>query len=427
MPDPLNGLGQLQSFRTASGDLFDGFFSPGKKWTFHKENLIDARARRVFELMGRACEAGVYPYQLALEGRSGPWVQAEGREMMMLSSYDYLGLIGDPRIDECAVEAVRKYGTGTGGVRMLTGTIDLHHMMERELADFKGTSDAITFSSGYLANLAVIAALLSPQDRVILDSLSHRSLVDACRLAGVPLQRFQHNDPASLMHELESGPPANRTLIIADGVFSMDGDICRLPELVELKRQFHCYLMVDESHATGVLGSTGRGTDEHFGIDTAEVDIWTGSLAKAIPSNGGFACVSQELAIYFQHAAAPFIFSAALCPAAVAAVRETLAILRSEPERVTRLRENANFLREGLRELGYDTGTSQTAIIPVIFHDEAVTALFSGALRKLGILATPVMFPAVPQGAARLRLCVTAAHSRQDLEFALEAFKGMRE
>jgi glycine C-acetyltransferase len=251
--------------------------------------------------------------------------------------------------------------------------------------------------------------------------------VDACRLAGVPLQRFQHNDPGSLKHELESGPPANRTLIVADGVFSMDGDICRLPELVELKRQFRCYLMVDESHATGVLGNHGRGTDEHFGIDTAEVDIWSGSLAKAIPSNGGFACVSQELAVYLQHAAAPFIFSAALCPAAVAAVLETLAILRSEPERVTRLRENANFLREGLRELGYDTGTSQTAIIPVIFHDEAVTALFSGRLRELGILATPVMFPAVPQGAARLRLCVTAAHSRQDLEFALEAFKGMRE
>ncbi|MGA2181875.1 MAG: aminotransferase class I/II-fold pyridoxal phosphate-dependent enzyme [Bryobacteraceae bacterium] len=428
MPDHLiNGLKQLHTFRTASGDLFDGFFSPGKKWSFPKENLIDARARRVFELMGRACEAGVYPYQLALEGRSGPWVQAEGREMMMLSSYDYLGLIGDPRIDDCAVEAVRKYGTGTGGVRMLTGTIDLHHLMERELADFKGTAEAITFSSGYLANLAVVAALLSPQDRVILDSLSHRSLVDACRLAGVPLQRFQHNDPGSLKQELESGPPANRTLIVADGVFSMDGDICRLPELVELKRQFHCYLMVDESHATGVLGENGRGTDEHFGIDTAEVDIWTGSLAKAIPSNGGFACVSQELAIYFQHAAAPFIFSAALCPAAVAAVRETLAILCKEPERVTRLRENADFLREGLRELGYDTGTSQTPIIPVIFHDEAVTALFSGRLRELGILATPVMFPAVPQGAARLRLCVTAAHSRHDLEFALEAFKGMRE
>jgi len=196
---------------------------------------------------------------------------------------------------------------------------------------------------------------------------------------------------------------------------------------VELKKQFRCYLMVDESHATGVLGRTGRGTDEHFGIDTSEVDIWTGSLAKAIPSNGGFACVSQELAIYLQHAAAPFIFSAALCPAAVAAVRETLAILRREPERVERIRENAEFLREGLHELGYDTGTSETAIVPVIFRDEAVTALFSGRLRELGILATPVMFPAVPQGAARLRLCVTAAHTRQDLEFALDAFKGLRE
>jgi 8-amino-7-oxononanoate synthase len=427
MPEHLNGFSHLRTFRTASGDLFDGFFSADKKWTFRKEQLIDARARRVFELMGRACDAGVYPYQLALESRSGPWVQAEGRQMMMLSSYDYLGLIGDPRVDDCAVEAVRKYGTGTGGVRMLTGTIDIHHQMERELADFKGTAECITFSSGYLANLAVVAALLSPQDRVILDSLSHRSLVDACRLAGVPLQRFQHNDPCSLKRELESGAPANRTLVIADGVFSMDGDICRLPDLVELKRQFNCYLMVDESHATGVLGNHGRGTDEHFGIHASEVDIWTGSLAKAIPSNGGFVCVSQELAIYLQHAAAPFIFSAALCPAAVAAVRETLAILRSEPERVTRLRENADFLRAGLRDLGYDTGTSETAIIPIIFHDEAVTALFAGRLRELGILATPVMFPAVPQGAARLRLCVTAAHTRQDLEFALEAFKGMKE
>ncbi|MGD0618749.1 MAG: aminotransferase class I/II-fold pyridoxal phosphate-dependent enzyme [Bryobacteraceae bacterium] len=428
MPDHhLNGHTQVPVFRTASGDLFDGFFSPGKTWSFRKENLIDARARRVFELMGRACDAGVYPYQLALEGRSGPWVQAEGRQMMMLSSYDYLGLIGDPRVDESAVDAVRKYGTGTGGVRMLTGTIDIHHQMERELADFKGTAEAITFSSGYLANLAVVAALLSPQDRVILDSLSHRSLVDACRLAGVPLQRFQHNDPVSLKRELESGAPANRTLIIADGVFSMDGDICCLPELVQLKKQFGCYLMVDESHATGVLGCNGRGTDEHFGVKTSDVDIWTGSLAKAIPSNGGFACLSQELAIYLQHAAAPFIFSAALCPAAVAAVRETLAILRNEPERVARLRENADFLREGLRDLGYDTGLSQTPIIPIIFHDEAVTTLFSGRLREMDIHATPVIFPAVPQGAARLRLCVTAAHTRQDLQFALDAFKGMKE
>lgn len=409
-----------------AGSLFNGFFSAENSRTYTKDQLIDGRGRRVFEMMGRACQAGVYPFQMPLESRSGPWVRAEGRDMLMLSSYDYLGLIGDPRIDEAAVEAVRKYGTGTGGVRMLTGTIDIHHQMEKELAAFKGMPEAITFSSGYLANLAIMAALLSPQDRVILDSLSHRSLVDACRLAGVQVQRFEHNDAASLRRELASGEKHNRTLVVSDGVFSMDGDICCLPDLVELKREFGYFLMVDESHATGVLGRGGRGTDEHFGIAATEVDIWTGSLAKGIPSNGGFACVSQELAIYLQHAAAPFIFSAALCPSAVAAVRATLQILELEPERVDRVRRNAEFLREGLREMGYDIGRSQTAIIPVVFRDEAVAAFFAAGLRARGVLVTPVIFPAVPLGAARLRLCTTASHSRADLQFALDCFQELR-
>jgi 8-amino-7-oxononanoate synthase len=413
-------------FAAGSGDLFNGFFESAKKWNFQKQDLIDGRARRVFEMMGQACEAGVYPYQLPLEARSGPWVKAEGREFLALSSYDYLGLIGDPRIDEAAIEAIRKYGTGTGGVRMLTGTIDLHHEMERDVAAFKGTAEAITFSSGYLANLAVIASLLTPQDRVILDALSHRSLVDACRLAGVPLQRFRHNDMASLRHELLSGGTANRTLIVADGVFSMDGDICNLPELVEIKREFGCFLMIDESHASGVLGPNGRGTDEHFGIPADEVDIWSGSLAKAIPSNGGFVAVSQELAIYLQHSAAPFIFSAALAPPSVAAVSASLAILKNEPERVSRIQQNAEFLRDGLGELGYDTGHSETAIIPVILNDETTAALLAGRLRELGIFVTPILFPAVPLGSARLRLCVTAAHSLADLEFALDGFRQVR-
>src|ERR1700722_1608341 len=234
-------LNRTRLFAAGSGDLFDGFFESGRKWNFQKQDLIDGRARRVFEMMGQACDVGVYPYQLPLEGRSGTWVKAEGREFLMLSSYDYLGLIGDTRIDEAAVDAVRKYGTGTGGVRMLTGTIDLHHQMEEDVAAFKGTTHAITFSSGYLANLAVISSLLTPQDRVILDSLSHRSLVDACRLAGVSLQRFRHHDLDSFCHELGSGPAANRTLIIADGVFSMDGDICPLPDLVSIKEEFGCF------------------------------------------------------------------------------------------------------------------------------------------------------------------------------------------
>ncbi len=410
----------------ASGSLFNGFFAEGKEKCFRKADLVDARARRVFEMVSRACGAGVYPYQLALESKSGPWVHAEGRRLLMLSAYDYLGLIGDPRIDEAAIEAIRKYGTGTGGVRMLTGTIDLHHKLEKDIAAFKGTAEAVTFTSGYLANLAVLSALLSTEDRVLLDSLSHRSLVDACRLTGVPIQRFQHNNPASLRQQLESDPPPGRTLIVTDGVFSMDGDICRLPEIIELKNEFRCFLMVDEAHSSGVLGQNGRGTDEHFGVPATEVDIWTGSLAKAIPANGGFAAVSQEIAIYLQHAAAPFIFSAALCPSAVAAARISLSILREEPDRVARLQRNAVFLREGFRELGYDVGTSQTPVIPVILRDEATAVMFAGRLRELGVLVTPVIFPAVPQGSARLRVCVTAAHTTQDLEFALDAFRQLR-
>jgi glycine C-acetyltransferase len=421
-----NGLNLSRGFTSASGEQFNGFFKSEKKRSFQKESLIDARARRVFDLMGRACEAGVYPFQIALESRTGPWVQSEGHKMLMLSSYDYLGLIGDPRVNEGAVEAVRKYGTATGGARLLTGTLDLHQQMERELAAFKGTEECITFSSGYLANLAVMSGLLTPQDRVILDSLSHRSLVDACRLAGVPLQRFCHNDPASLRRELESGEPANRTLIIADGVFSMDGDICRLPDLIELKKEFGCYLMIDEAHSLGILGATGRGTDEHFGIATSEVDVWTGSLAKSMPSTGGFVACSQELAIYLQHSASPFIFSAALCPASAAAVRTGLAILKSEPERVARLKQSADFMRDGLRNLGYDVGGSETPVIPVILGAEDVTAIFAGRLRDMGILVAPVMFPAVGQGSARLRLCVTAGHTRQDLEFALDVFRQLR-
>jgi 8-amino-7-oxononanoate synthase len=421
--DNLNGA---RVFVAGSGDLFDGFFETGKKWNFQKDHLIDGRARRIFEMMGQACEFGVYPYQLPLESRSGPWVHAEGRRLLMLSSYDYLGLIGDPRIEAAAIEAIRKYGTGTGGVRMLTGTVDLHHQMERDVAAFKGTAEAITFSSGYLANLAVIASLLTPQDRVILDALSHRSLVDACRLAGVPLQRFRHNDLDSLRHELSSGLPANRTMIIADGVFSMDGDVCPLPGLIEIKREFGCFLMIDESHASGVLGRSGRGTDEHFGVSAQEVDIWSGSLAKAIPSNGGFIAASQELAIYLQHSAAPFIFSAALAPSSVAAVSASLAVLKHEPERVARIKLNADFLRDGLRALGYDTGQSETAIIPVILKDETTAALMAGKLREIGIFVTPILFPAVPLGSARLRLCVTAAHSLEDLEFALDGFRQIR-
>lgn len=406
--------------------MFQSYFASPRASSFKKRDLMDARARRIFENTALACSIDAYPFQAPLSTRSGPVVEMDGHRMLMLSSYDYLGLIGDPRVDEAAIAAVRRYGTGTGGVRLLTGTLDLHRELEEALARFKGTEAAITFTSGYAANLAVISALFGPADRVVADALSHRSLMDACRLSGVQVQTFAHNDPASLRQQLENGPEANRTLIIADGVFSMDGDIGCLPDLIALKKEFDCFLLVDESHASGMLGRHGRGTDEHFGVPTAEVDIWTGSLAKAVPSSGGFVGVSQRLAIFLQHASAPFIFSGAMAPAAAAAALETLKILCAEPERVARLQANASFLRDGLQSLGYDTGLSETAVIPVMLHDDAKTALFARKLRDYGILVSPVLFPAVAQGAARLRLCVTAAHTEEHLQFALDVFEKMR-
>jgi glycine C-acetyltransferase len=415
-----------KAFPSSSGQMFEDYFDAEREDSYKKCDLIDARARRLFESTALACSLDAYPFQAPLSTRSGPIVEMNGHQMLMLSSYDYLGLIGDSRVDEAAIAAIRKYGTGTGGVRLLTGTMDLHNEMEQAIAEFKGTESAITFTSGYAANLAVISALFGPADRVIADALSHRSLMDACRLAGVQVQKFNHNDMASLRHELEHGPEANRTLIVSDGVFSMDGDICHLPELISVKKEFECFLLIDESHSSGMLGEHGRGTDEHFGMSTDDVDIWTGSLAKAIPSNGGFVACSRRLVIFLQHASAPFIFSGALAGGAAAAVCETLKILKREPERVARLRANATTLRKGLQSLGYDTGLSQTAVIPVMLYDDAKTALFARKLRDYGILASPVLFPAVAQGAARLRLCVTAAHTSENLEFALDVFEKMR-
>jgi glycine C-acetyltransferase len=414
-------------FPSSSGSMFRDYFAKHQSWNFKKTDLLDARARRIFEGTALAVGADAYPFHMPLEAKAGPCVTADGHQMLMMSSYDYLGLIGDPRIDRAATEAIHQYGTSTSGARLLTGTLDVHRLMEMDLAAFKGTEDAITVSSGYMANLAVVYGLFGPSDRVIIDELCHRSLLDACRMAGVQLQRFRHNDPQSAREELQKTTAANRTLLISDGVFSMDGDICCLPDLIALKKEFGCFLLIDEAHASGVLGATGRGTDEHFGIATEDVDIWTGSLAKSIPATGGFVAVSQEVGIFLQHASSPYIFSAAMAPSSVAAIRTGLAILREEPERVTVIKRNGDFLRRGLQELGYDTGLSQTAVIPIILRDEATTALFARKLRNFGIIAAPVMFPAVSQGQARLRLCVTAAHTLEQLSFVLDVFRQLAE
>ncbi|HEY0263306.1 MAG TPA: aminotransferase class I/II-fold pyridoxal phosphate-dependent enzyme [Granulicella sp.] len=403
--------------------MFNGYFDTERQWSFKKGGILDARARRIFETTALGCAHNAYPYHMPLEAKAGPCVTADGQQMLMMSSYDYLGLIGHPRIDKAAKDAIGRYGTSTSGARLLTGTLDIHNTVERDLAAFKGTEDAITFSSGYMANLGLITGLFGPSDRIIIDNLCHRSLLDACKMAGVQIQRFRHNDAESLREEIKKGPAANRTVIISDGVFSMDGDICCLPDLIAVKKEFGCFLFIDEAHSSGVLGATGRGTDEHFGIDTSEVDLWSGSLAKSIPSVGGFVACSQEVGIFLRHASSPYIFSAAMAASAVAAIIEGLAVLREEPERVARLKANGDHLRNGLKALGYDTGYSETAIVPVVLNDEITTGLFSRKLRDFGIIAAPVMFPAVAQGVARLRLCVTAAHTREQLDYVLDSFR----
>lgn len=410
-------------------DVFGDLFTASHRRPIPDGGLLDVpAARRWFELLRWGVANDLYIYQQPLDARSGPRVRVRGRSLLMLSSYDYLGLIGHPAVEAAAVRAVGTHGTGTGGVRLLTGTAALHRRLEQELAAFKGTEAALTFSSGYAANLAVVSALFGPGDRVLADALAHKSLLDACLLARVPVQRFRHNDPESLERELASGEggPAGRTLIIVEGVYSMEGDICPLPAFVDLKRRYGAFLLVDEAHSLGVLGRTGRGVDEQFGLAPDCVDIWTGSLSKAIASNGGFVAGSRELVAYLQHAGATFIFSAALCPAAVGAARAALRVLGAEPDRIGRLLRNARLLREGLRDLGYRTGESPTPIVPVFLSDDVAAYVLARRLLGLGVFVTAVVHPAVPRGEARLRLCATAAHSDADIQEALEAFRLVR-
>ncbi|MGH7644250.1 MAG: aminotransferase class I/II-fold pyridoxal phosphate-dependent enzyme [Gemmatimonadales bacterium] len=392
------------------------------------QGLLDhPTARRWFELLRWGYDEGLYAYQQPLEGRTGPHVRLAGRSMLMLSSHDCLGLVGHPAIEEAAVAAVRRYGTSSAGARMLTGTTVLHQELERDLAAFKGVDAAMIVGSGYLAALAVITALLGPRDRVLLDARAQRSWRDACALARVPVRTFRHNDPAALRQELARGRRGARTVIVVEGLYGMDGDICPLPELVAVKREFDAFLVVDEAYSLGVLGAEGRGVDQHFGLPAAGVDVWTGSLAKVIPANGGFVAGSRELIVYLQHTVGRAWFSTALCPAAVAAAGAALRVLHREPERLARMRRNAATLRAGLGALGCDTGGSASAIVPVIVGDDEAAWRLARTLFDRGVVASAVVYPVVRRGEARLRLCASASHSERDLAQALDAFGAVRD
>ncbi len=392
------------------------FFCDNPNFTPKTPLLSHLLVHRWFRLLNSSIIEDVYTFQEVLQGKSGPEVVINNSSFYMMSSYDYLGLIGHPQIEFSAIEAIKKYGTGTGGVRLLTGTNELHEVLEKDISDFKGTEAAMLFSSGYMANIAVISALFSNKDIVIADELVHKSISDALKLAGITHLSFRHNDPDSLKKILLNTNSTQRILIIIEGIYSMDGDICRLPEIIALKETYGALLMIDEAHSLGVLGKNGCGINDHFKIDSSRIDIFTGSLSKAIPSNGGYVAGKKELILYLKHGSSPFIFSAALTPANTAAAIASIQLMQKETWRLKALWKNTNQLMNGIKEKNINVGKTTSPIIPILIKSDKQALLVAKKLFDEGFIANAIVFPAVPVKKARLRICCTAAHSPEIID-----------
>lgn len=340
-------------------------------------------------------------------------------EMLLLGGYSYLGLNGHADINAAAIRAIEHYGTGTHGVRLLAGTLDLHKALEAKVASFKGTESAATFTSGFLANLSTIAGLLGRFDTVICDKLNHASIVDGCKLSGAKFVRFRHNDMDHLEQCLKDPTHTGQRLVVVDGVFSMDGDIINLPEVSRLCRTYGATLMVDEAHSVGVLGATGHGIEEHFGLPSDAVDIKMGTFSKAIPSIGGYIAGSKKLCEFLHHQARGFIYSGALPPASAAAALEALNVIEREPDRIERLHENTRYFAGRLQRAGFSYLNSQTPIFPIMCGDELQAFRLARACQRRGVYVQAIPSPVVPKGKARLRAAVCAAHSREDLDLCI--------
>lgn len=386
------------------------------------ESPIYDKVRAYNKLPDGLRSQGLYFYMRKLESSSGARITLDGREMVMLGSNNYLGLTTHPRVKEAATKAIEKFGMGAGSVRLLGGTFSLHEELEERIAEFKGTEAAIAYSSGYVSNLATLSSFMSKEtDIAVIDEKVHASLVDGLRMAQCPFRVFSHNDMADLEIKLSAACEKGNAVVIVDGVYSMDGDIASLPEIMALARKYRAMLVVDDAHATGVLGLHGRGTAEHFNLH-GQMDIVLGTLSKALGAVGGFAAGPKLLINYLKHASRGFVFSAALPPAVCASLLASLDVIETEPEWLARLRENTQLLRDGLQQLGFDTGRSETPIIPVMVGDELKAYQLTRALHLLGVYVSPVAYPAVRKGKARIRASVMATHTQSDILFALDAF-----
>lgn len=372
------------------------------------------------EALNELRASGSYFRLRELESACEPVCRADGREVINLASNNYLGLANHPKLKEAAEKAIREFGVGSGAVRTITGTLAMHMELERRIAAFKNTEACVVFQSGFTANAGTVSSILTPEDHIISDALNHASIIDGCRLSRAKIHVFRHADAAHAAEILEGlKDTPGRKLLISDGVFSMDGDIGPLDALVPVAEKYGAIMMVDDAHASGVLGRNGRGTVDHFGLH-GRVQVQVGTLSKAIGALGGYVCGSRDLIEYLYHRARPFLFSTSHPPAVTAACLAAFDLLEQEPERIEALWANTRYFQSALRDAGFETGPSQTPITPIHVGEAREAMEYSAALFEEGLWATGIGFPTVPKGKARIRAIVTSAHTESQLDQAVE-------
>jgi glycine C-acetyltransferase len=365
---------------------------------------------------------GLYRRLRVLDGKQAARTRVDGRDVVNLSSNNYLGLTTHPRLKEKALAALDAFGVGTGSVRTIAGTMTIHMELERRLAEFKKTEAAVVFQSGFAANAGTVAAILTKDDFVISDELNHASIIDGSRLSRAAIKVFPHRDVKAARNIIRELPVTGRRLLITDGVFSMDGDLGALPELCDVAEEFGCIMMVDDAHASGVFGKNGRGTIDHFGLH-GRVDVQVGTLSKAVGALGGYVAGSKALIEFLHHRGRPFLFSTSHPPSVTATCLAALDVLLEEPHLIDQLWANTKFFKDGLKALGFNTGASESPITPVIVGEAPAAMKLSDRLFEEGVFAQGIGFPTVARDKARVRTIVTATHTRADLQFALDAFQ----
>lgn len=375
-----------------------------------------------FDEADRVKAMGVYPYFRTIEATQGNQVVCGGRRKIMIGSNNYLGLAQDERVIEASIAATRKYGSGCTGSRFLNGNIRLHEQLEEELATFLGRESVLLFSTGFFANQGALASLLEDGDAILCDRENHASILDGCRFSAAKTIPFAHNSPEALRRRLKRLPNTAGKLLIVDGVFSMSGDIVDLPGMQAVAKEFGCRIYVDEAHALGVLGARGQGTVHHFGMNK-EVDLVMGTFSKSLGSMGGFVAGPKYVIDYLKHKARCFIFTASLAPSVTGGVLKALQVMQEEPERLDMLRRNTKKMHEGFKSIGFDIGTTQTPIVPLLIGSEMKAFVFAQKLYDAGIFATPAVYPAVRYGESIIRTSYMSSHTDEELDYVLETFK----